>query len=297
MPCGSYAQRITPEGTIPEGWPADGMAVGGGGFPMLAPDGLGGAYIVWSRSYEDIYAQHLTASGAVASGWDANGLPVCTHPAGQDEPVVTADGLGGAITAWLDGRNGNPDIYAQRLEIDGPVATLISLSSAYAEPGRVVLRWYAASAGDLSATVYRRTETSDWARLGSAIWVGEHELEYEDRQVSAGRYAYRLGVDGQFTDEVWVEVPATFAFRLDGFRPNPAAKDMRVSFSLASDVPGKIELIDVAGRRVLDQEVGSLGAGNHLLDLGSVATLRAGVYWIRLTQSGRSLIAKGIVAR
>jgi len=42
------------------------------------------------------------------------------------------DGLGGAIVAWADTRNGNKDIFAHKLGLDGPVPTRPSLVSAEA---------------------------------------------------------------------------------------------------------------------------------------------------------------------
>jgi hypothetical protein len=75
------------------------------------------------------------------------------------------------------------------------------------------------------------------------------------------------------------------AFALDGARPNPAAgRALRVSFALPSGVPARLELLDVSGRRVAVREVGSLGAGRHVVDLADSHRVSAGLYWLRLTQ-------------
>jgi hypothetical protein len=57
------------------------------------------------------------------------GVPVCTAPGYQDFAIPTprqnivSDGLGGAIIAWQDFRNGfNHDLYAQRLMGSGSIA-------------------------------------------------------------------------------------------------------------------------------------------------------------------------------
>jgi hypothetical protein len=48
---------------------------------------------------------------------------------------------------------------------------------------------------------------------------------------------------------------------------------------------------------VLGREVGSLGAGHHLLPLDDGVRLASGVYWLRLTQSGRALVTHAVVVR
>lgn len=88
----------------------------------LCSDGTGGAIIVWSDSRSgpylyDIYAQRVNAVGI--GQWAANGVPVCTAAGDQILPLVVPDGAGGAIVAWRDSRNGNTDIFAQRLNASG----------------------------------------------------------------------------------------------------------------------------------------------------------------------------------
>jgi hypothetical protein len=91
--------------------------------------------------------------------------------------------------------------------------------------------------------------------------------------------------------------PGSLRLALEGARPNPAVNGVRVWFTLPSREPATLELIDVAGRRVLRREVGSLGRGAHMLALGSAPGLRAGLYFLRLVQGGRVLHAKVAVIR
>ena len=128
---------------------------------------------------------------------------------------------------------------------------------------------------------------------------GSGQLRYEDRAVSAGdRYPYRLGYleSGveEFTAETCVEVP-TLALALEGLRPNPAMGELVASFTLPSGAPARLQLLDVTGRVWLAREVGDLGPGSHLVRLGG--SMPAGMYWLRLTQTGRSLLARGVVVR
>jgi VCBS repeat protein len=94
-----------------------------------------------------------------------------------------------------------------------------------------------------------------------------------------------------------IETPAPQHFALEGFRPNPALRAPAVAFTLADASPATIEVLDLAGRRVLLREVGGLGAGRHLVPLESSTRLAPGAYVMRLRQAGRTLSARGVVVR
>src|SRR5258706_4643383 len=124
-------------------------------------------------------------------------------------------------------------------------------------------------------------------------------VRFEDANVQPGaRYGYRLGVRERGTEkfygETWVSVPE-LALALEGLRPNPAVGELAAAFTLPSVSPARLELLDVAGRMWLAREVGDLGVGSHLVRLGR--TVPAGLYWLRLTQGGCSLFARGAVLR
>jgi len=90
---------------------------------------------------------------------------------------------------------------------------------------------------------------------------------------------------------------ASPAFALAGARPNPATRELRVAFSLSSDTPARLELLDVAGRELASRDVGALGPGHHALELTESRALPAGFYLLRLTQSGRSLTQRAVIVR
>jgi hypothetical protein len=72
---------------------------------------------------------------------------------------------------------------------------------------------------------------------------------------------------------------------LQSVRPNPVrASELSVSFSLGSIGVARIDLLDVAGRRVASREVGSLGPGSHSISLGGDRSLAPGVYVVRLSE-------------
>lgn len=118
-----YAQRVSPAGA--QQWATDGVAVctasGDQTNPVPASDGAGGAIIAWNdgRTIQnwDIYAQRVSAGGVPQ--WTANGVALSTASADQLNPVIVADGNGGAIAIWNDSRNGPGDIFGQRVSAGG----------------------------------------------------------------------------------------------------------------------------------------------------------------------------------
>ncbi|MFH0778375.1 MAG: hypothetical protein V2A71_07055, partial [Candidatus Eisenbacteria bacterium] len=120
-----YAQRVDASGRVL--WQKNGVPVctaRGSRLPRVASDGVGGAIIVWrdprNTSDYDIYAQRVDGAGRVL--WGADGLAICTIEGGKWWPLVTADGVGGAIVVWRDYRSGtNYDVYAQRVDASGSV--------------------------------------------------------------------------------------------------------------------------------------------------------------------------------
>lgn len=184
---------------------------------------------------------------------------------------------------------------------DLPTAIAVSLASSAASPNHASLTWYS-SGGDASATVYRRTELSNWQALGTISADGMRFMHFTDRDVTPGtRYGYQLGIVEHGSEslhgETWLMIPTRSKLALHGLWPNPSGPSGSVVFSLPDDGAAHLELFDVRGRRVLDQQVGSLGPGKHVLGLDTGARLRAGLYLIRLTHRDRSLTARGVIVR
>jgi hypothetical protein len=82
---------------------------------------------------------------------------------------------------------------------------------------------------------------------------------------------------------------------LAGALSNPATQGLRIEFTLPSRAPATLELIDAAGRRVWRREVGSMGPGKHVMDLGRPLRVRPGLYFIRLAQGGTARVARAVV--
>jgi hypothetical protein len=302
--------HVTSSGSPAPGWAVTGNLLAAAPAqqfgPAAASDGGGGAFVTWfdARSGNtDIYATHVEANGAISPGWTDNGNPVCDVPGNKIAQVLIDDPTGATIVAWEDLRTStNWDIYAQRLTIGSPVPAALSLVRAGAMPGVAQLEWFAPAGTVPRAIVYRREPSTPWTALASLAQDGNGHLVLSDSSVASGRrYGYRLGTgpDGaiSFTDEVWLDIPGRMALAIRGFRPNPARGDAAVVFTLPSSDPARLELFGLDGRRITSCRLDSPSIGAQVFDLGAVVHLQPGMYWLRLSQSGHSVMGRGFLLR
>ncbi len=89
---------------------------------QMIPDGFGGAIVVWGERDSAlvgwVYAQRLNSAGQLQ--WGSSGIRVCSATPHQFNPMITADGLGGAIVVWEDIRSlVQENLYGQRINFSG----------------------------------------------------------------------------------------------------------------------------------------------------------------------------------
>ena len=306
----NYVQRLTSGGAVSGGWPSTGSALSNVNTSQLSAsiisDGSDGAIAGWSDARSgnlDNYAQRVTSGGTLAASWAVDGTGICDVAGMQYGPWLVPDGSHGAVAVWYDARVPSyPQIYTARVLADGTVSALASLVDAAAEPGVVRLHWYSPDGSVSHATVERAQGGGEFVVIGEVEADGAGHLRFEDHDVTAGAaYQYRLAVpDGASTGylgQVTIRVPAAVSFGIEGVRPNPSEGAMSVALALESAAPARLEVLDVAGRRVLAEEVGALGPGEHVLLLEKTARLPAGVYTVRLSQSGRLVMVRAAIVR
>ena len=116
-----YAQRIRADGALL--WTAGGVtmthALNGQDYVQIVSDGENGAILAWVGGCEgvhDLCVQRVRSDGVPLWG---NGVKLSGSARGGHRPWVAADGAGGALVVWVDERNANADIYAQRVYADG----------------------------------------------------------------------------------------------------------------------------------------------------------------------------------
>lgn len=119
-----YVRRVSAAGAPL--WAGDGVDIraastpGNASFPVIASDGEFGALVAWQDDRSgnlDIYARRIGAAGGPLG--PGTGIALCEAPFNQFTGAIIADGTGGAIVAWGDTRDGDHDVYAQRIDAAG----------------------------------------------------------------------------------------------------------------------------------------------------------------------------------
>jgi hypothetical protein len=136
-----YAQRVDSTGArlwTPTGVPVC-TATGTQQLLSICTDGAGGAIVAWNDDRtplrRDVYVQRVTAAGGLS--WTIDGVLLCNVLSIKSQPLLAADGRGGAWVAWTDARppaNGY-DAYVQYVSPTG--ATRMSVNGERAFPGLV----------------------------------------------------------------------------------------------------------------------------------------------------------------
>jgi hypothetical protein len=212
-----YAQHLLANGTLDPAWPATdlgfNLAFGNHANLVLLPDGSGGALAVWDdgRSGFDVYAHHLLAGGFVDPNWPVNGRGVSTATQSQNAGgAAIADGSGGLIAAWSDGRtiaSTNNDIYAQRVQANGQLGgTVVGVASrppgAFAlapvtptpsRSGRFGVRYTLPSEGDVTIELLDIAGRRLASRELGVQSAGAHDLQWKPTpRLPAGLHFVRL---------------------------------------------------------------------------------------------------------
>jgi hypothetical protein len=223
----TYAQRISGNGTVR--WLVNGIPVrvaqGTQRNPKAVTDGAGGAIIVWedgASGLRDIYAQRVDSTGARL--WDTLGVPVVSSTGDQTGIQVVSDDAGGVIVTWKDNRNGNNDIYAQRLNPNG--------QRLWDTLGVQVCAW----AGEQTVPVMCQDGS------GGAV------IAWQDtRNGNNDIYAQRISASGS---GVWRDSQGSF----QPLTSNPSFSVVPNPFTSFATLPGHefehFALYDISGRRV-----------------------------------------------
>jgi hypothetical protein len=245
-----YTQQISAAGAVQ--WLANGVALctaaGEQQYPTTIPDGAGGAIVTWmdarSGNY-DIYAQRISASGAVQ--WPANGAALCTAADDQQFPTIIPDGTGGAIVAWPDYRNGNADIYVQRISSIG------------------VVQWTADGVALCTATGTQATPTIASDNAGGAVvtWYDQRSGNYDIYAQRADRWGY-LGAEPAIVSAR--DVPNDQGGQVKvSWNASPLDTDILFenidSYRVYRSVPPSLAAQALASGRAVD-EGGSIGLGD-----------------------------------
>lgn len=175
-----FAQRVSANGKTL--WTANGVQVcnlpSEQIWPTLVSDAGGGAIIVFGdgrNGYQDIYAQRVDGNGNPL--WQKEGIPVCVHSAIKTDMRAISDETGNTIVVWEDWRNGNQDIYAQKISVDGHLMWEDNGSPVYRGEGDQYDPFLTADGEGGAIFVWWDISTEDWDifaqrlnKQGQAVW-------------------------------------------------------------------------------------------------------------------------------
>ena len=148
-------------------------------------------------------------------------------------------------------------------------------------------------------------DASDQCSL-SRIWGGIHPPQDDMPGRLAGK---KIGINAVNLAEAYFSGttavsppasarPATTAIALEGAYPNPSTRtDLTVRFALSMGGTARLELFDIAGRRVAGRDVGSVGPGWHDATFAEGRRLAAGVYVVKLSQGSEARTARIVVVK
>ena len=257
-------------------------------YSSVTSDGSGGVLFAWAQGTpggRHIYAQRIFSGGssgsgskryevATSGGWGEDGVPVAASGSDDGLPTIVPDGSGGAFLAWQSvTATGDNEIFAQRVDAGGATAA----------------GW--PTEGFLIASGPGTRQHPVVAADGS----GGALVAWEDSR--DGVSSIFMGRANPAVAAVPIASPAN-RLTLEGIRPNPSvAGPLRVEFSLPNSDRATLELMDLAGRRVIEVEVGELGAGAHVATLEAPRSLQAGVYWLSLRQDDGEVAKRCAVIR
>ncbi|MDH4038151.1 MAG: T9SS type A sorting domain-containing protein [Candidatus Krumholzibacteria bacterium] len=330
-----YAQRVNAAG-VPQ-WTADGVILCGLSAGQIAPvilsDGAGGAIVTWLDGRNgpggDVYAQRVSALGSPQ--WTANGIAVCIAPSFQSSPTMASDGANGAIITWYDYRNGTDyNIYVQRVSNLGVpqwTANGVAVCTAAGEQwfplivsdgaGGALISWGDTRSGvGYDAYVQRvdATGTPVWAVNGISPAPGSDEgtaamasdgaggaiVAWEDfrNTVDYDIYALRLDASGAIPVGVSGPIHQSTLFVGQAY-PNPFSATTWLDIEQAAPSRLRLEVFDVAGRRVRAMTLGEGTLRRVAFDGRDNAgrLLPSGIYFCRVEAAGETIARKMVIAR
>jgi len=324
----TYAQRVNGSGASL--WTANGVVVSGAtgsqNNAKVVSDGAGGVIVCWKDSRNgnyDVYAQRLNSSGIPQ--WTADGVVVCNWSGNQQNAALVPDGAGGVIVCWEDYRNGNADVYAQRLNSSGVAqwtgggVAVCTATGAQSTPkivtdgsGGAIVTWQDGRSGGLSDVYAERLGSAGnvmWGTDGIAVCASDEDdtrpvltysasgqaivawAHYSD--LTAGDvYALSTGYIIGVPEEPAPPATVSAVVRLDQNFPNPFNPVTKIAFTLTEAARVRLCVYDVAGRIVRVLVDGPRDAGRHEVVWdgtdGAGVKAASGVYFCGLEAPGAS---------
>jgi hypothetical protein len=243
-------------------------------LPQLVSDGASGAIVTWqdrrTAPDSDVYTQRVNAAGV--SQWTANGVLLTNQFA--EAPVLASSGSGGALVVWVDTRNvvDHHNIFAHAVTAAG--------STGFPADGSPVC-----------------TAMADQIRPRIEYSGGNAFVTWQDQRNGGWDiYATMMSVTTGVRD-----TPPASALALTPNEPNPFNDRTRMNLDLPAEADVKIEVFDVAGRRMRASDLGRMRAGWSEINFDGLddrgRPFPSGVYFYRVHAGSETVTKKMVIAR
>ena len=203
-----YASHVNANGVVDPAWPTLGRALctasGMQQIPAIVA-AEGGAIVAWEDDRGatwDLYATHVRTDGSLDAQWPANGTAVSTASGDQLTPKIATDAANGAIIGWQDTRNGNIDVFAQRVlstgslsgDLSGVPGSPSNFDLMIPNPARhgLVLRFALPSSAPATLELLDISGRRVMKREVGSMGAGSHAIELGSQSVRPGLYFVRL---------------------------------------------------------------------------------------------------------
>jgi hypothetical protein len=231
----------------------------------------------------------LLPLSAARGDWDPDGTVVCDASASQTATFTIADGVGGAFIVWTDQRNGNRDIFIQRMNALGnamwaPNGVVVCNAASEQDwpslladgSGGVIVAWSdfrdgATSHYDIYAQRFNGAGARHWAPNGVAVCTavrgqyyptmtsngaGGAIFAWTDHRlfIESDVYAMRLDAGGG-TPPAGIpdapgDTPGALGITVLPAWPNPFAGSTGIDLRSNAPTSVSIDVTDAGGRRV-----------------------------------------------
>ena len=305
-----YAQHINSNGTLL--W-------GSGGKPVcyatndqvnakVDPDSVtNGIVVAWQDKRNgvdfDIYMQRMDSSGNPA--WAVNGIAVCNAVGDQSAlDFLTFDGTKDIIITWKDSRNGNNDIYAQKVNHVGvpqwtsngivvcnSTTEQVNPNITSDQNNGAIIVWQDSSfttGWDVKAQHLNSAGQTVWTTNGLVVSdaIGEQNspknctdnkggtiICWQDKRnnVDFDIYAHHLYSTGVFP----ASVSNTINEKSISIYPNPSHEKITIK-NIDLETLKSIEIISMLGETIISKEI------NHSETTINIQNLSSGIYIIKL---------------
>lgn len=211
---------------------------------------------------------------------------------------------------FITALTGNPAVFYESApdsgySVDNLAPAMLQQASAAYGNGFIALHWLPGREADLAGYRIYRGESASFVPQPSNLISSQPDTGYVDGSTASAYYKIAaIDIHGNLGQFVLLSPAAPTAvgapspsFSL-GARSNPVTDGrLLVSFSLPTAHPSQLDLLDIGGRVLRRIEVGTLGVGNHIVDLSPGTRMVPGVYFVRLAQDGRLLTQRIAILR